>query len=162
MAGLRGWRPRVSQRKEQDRISAEENKALFRRLFEAINEGDWAAIDDVLAADLYFDVPAAPKLHTREDFRRGMMFDRVSFPPAQWTIDEIVADGDDVAVWMTFRGVHSAVVRGMPPTGSEIAAANVCFARFADGKIVEARWLHDQTQVLVKIRAIPPPTQPEV
>ncbi len=89
-------------------MSTEENKALFQRWIEAINEGNWAAFDEIVDAGFSLQTPGASRPRTREDLKRGVMLDRVAFPPGQYTVDRVVAQGDTVAAWMTFRGVHSA------------------------------------------------------
>jgi len=100
------------------------------------------------------NAPTFPQLRTMEDLKQSLMGDRVAFPPAQWIIEDLVAEGDQVAGWATFRGVHSAPWYGLEPTGNEVAVTVVCIARFDGGKIVEARYLDDLYSLLAQVRAV--------
>jgi predicted ester cyclase len=58
-------------------------------------------------------------------------------------IDELVADGDRVAVATTFTGTHSGELMGMAPTGRTVSVTGIDIVRVADGQIVEHRGLTD-------------------
>jgi predicted ester cyclase len=60
--------------------------------------------------------------------------------PYQCTIDDMVAEGDRVAVRVTWRGVHRGPFMGMQPTGREFRASGIGVYRVADGRVAE-RWL---------------------
>ncbi len=138
-------------------MSVEQNKALMQRWAAAMNDGDWAALDDVLAAAFVYTNPSVSSVHTRDEFKQLMVAMRTGFPPGRWTVDDIVGEGDKVAGRLTFRGVHSAPYRGVPPTGREITMENLVISRIAGGKVVESRALSDSLGLLVSIGAIPAP-----
>ena len=46
---------------------------------------------------------------------------RGGFPDIQWTLEEIVAEGDKVAARFTMRGTHRGTFFGVPPTGKTIS-----------------------------------------
>jgi steroid delta-isomerase-like uncharacterized protein len=68
---------------------------------------------------------------------------RDAFPDVEVEIDEIVAEGDRVAVATTFSGTHQGELMGMAPTGRRVAVTGIDIVRVADGKIVEHRGLTD-------------------
>jgi predicted ester cyclase len=68
---------------------------------------------------------------------------RDAFPDVEVEIDEIVAEGDRVAVATTFTGTHEGELMGMAPTGRRVAVTGVDIVRVADGKIAEHRGLTD-------------------
>ena len=68
---------------------------------------------------------------------------RDAFPDVAVEIDEIVAEGDRVAVATTFSGTHQGELMGMAPTGRRVAVTGIDIVRVADGKIVEHRGLTD-------------------
>ena len=57
-------------------------------------------------------------------------------------VDELVADGDRVAVATTTTGVHSGELLGAQPTGRRVEITGIDLVR-VDGKIVEHRGLTD-------------------
>ncbi len=63
------------------------------------------------------------------------------------TVDELVADGDRVAVATTPSGVHTGEFLGMAPTGRRVSVTGIDVVR-VDGKIVEHRGLTDTVGLL--------------
>ena len=67
-------------------------------------------------------------------------------PDIQATIEDIVAQGEKVAVRWTFRGTHAGEsLLGGSPTGEPFTTVSISVYRFANGKIeedwgVDARW----------------------
>jgi predicted ester cyclase len=69
------------------------------------------------------------------------------------TVDELIADGDRVAVATTTSGVHSGELFGVEPTGRRIAVTGIDLVRVADGLIVEHRGLTDTVGLLRQLHA---------
>ncbi len=125
-------------------MSAEANMAVVRRYIEGwANEGDEAALAAVIAPDwgthgtqsatatpagLPPGVAGAKQLH--EEIR-------AIWPDNRWTIEDIFAAGDRVAVRMTNRATHRGTYRGIPATGKRVEFAAIWIFRIADGKIAE-------------------------
>jgi steroid delta-isomerase-like uncharacterized protein len=68
---------------------------------------------------------------------------RDAFPDAAVTIDELVADGDRVAVATTLTGTHDGALMGVPATGRRVSVTGIDIVRVAEGEIVEHRGLTD-------------------
>jgi predicted ester cyclase len=68
---------------------------------------------------------------------------RDAFPDAAVEIDELVADGDRVAVATTLTGTHEGELMGMAPTGRRVSVTGIDIVRIEGGKIVEHRGLTD-------------------
>jgi len=66
------------------------------------------------------------------------------------TVDELVADGDRVAVATTTSGVHSGHLFGVAPTGRRVSVAGIDVVR-VDGRIVEHRGLTDTVGLLRQV-----------
>jgi predicted ester cyclase len=63
------------------------------------------------------------------------------------TVDEVVAEGDRVAVATTTTGRHDGELFGVAPTGRRVAVTGIDLVR-VDGKIVEHRGLTDTVGLL--------------
>ena len=63
------------------------------------------------------------------------------------TIDDLIADGDRVAVATTTTGVHDGDLLGIAPTGRRVAVTGIDLVR-VDGRIVEHRGLTDTVGLL--------------
>jgi steroid delta-isomerase-like uncharacterized protein len=120
-------------------MSTEDNKALVRRLFEEVlNQGNFAVFDELYAPDFIFHEPAFPQVRTREDDKRWLIESRSAYPDFHLTIEDLIAEGDQVVVRFTSRGPH-------PATGKQITVTGIFIARFANDQFVEiwhqADWL---------------------
>jgi steroid delta-isomerase-like uncharacterized protein len=68
---------------------------------------------------------------------------RDAFPDIEVEVDELVAEGDRVAVATTFTGTHTGSIMGMEPTGKRVSVTGIDIVRVAEGRIVEHRGLTD-------------------
>lgn len=60
-----------------------------------------------------------------------------AFPDLQLTTEDMVAEGDKVAIRNTWRGTHQGAFQGLPPTGKHVAFTGTDIFRFVGGKIAE-------------------------
>jgi len=133
----------------------EENKALVRRTIEELEKANWAAFVELHAPDFVYHEPGNPKPTTSEDVEQGARMLHAAFPDWRHTIEDMIVEGDKVAVRMTIRGTHKGDFLGVPATGKEVAFTNICIFRIAGGKIAEAWQEIDMMSVMQQIGAIP-------
>jgi predicted ester cyclase len=69
------------------------------------------------------------------------------------TIDELVADGDRVAVATTTSGTHNGELFGVAPTGRRISVTGIDIVRVEGDRIVEHRGLTDTVGLLRQLHA---------
>lgn len=136
---------------------SEANKALARRLFDAINAHDLDAAHKLYAADAtYHDLPPGmPK--SWETVVTAMTGYFEAFPDMQTEIEEIVADGDKVAVRYRWTGTHSGPLLDIPATGKKVNQSGAGLYRFAGGKIVESWLKGDQMNLMQQLGVMPTP-----
>ena len=79
-----------------------------------------------------------------------MLF-RTAFPDIHFTVDNILAEGDDVAVKYTFRGTHRGRFGELEPTGRTIDISGVLIARLRDSRIETAFSAFDTTEMLSQL-----------
>ena len=72
-----------------------------------------------------------------------------------WTVEEMVADSETVAVRYTMTGTHRGDFAGVPPTGKAVVAQSMAFYRLADGQIVEERAHLDMLGILQQLGVAP-------
>jgi len=141
-------------------MSLEAHKAGAQRFMdEVINMGNMPVADEVLSPR-FFDHTAYPGIPAGREGRKmalGMM--RAAFPNLQISTEDMIAEGDRLAIRHTIRGTHQHEFLGIPPTGRQIEVAGVTIVRFEDGQIVE-HWLYnDDLSMLRQLGAIPSPEQ---
>src|SRR6188508_2551541 len=101
-------------------MESDENAAAVRRWFQAFNDGDMAAERAARTEDYVAHVPGMPMPLNGENWEQfiGMFFD--GFPDMQLVVEDVVAQGDRVAVRWTFVGTHEGEFFGSPPTGTQV------------------------------------------
>jgi steroid delta-isomerase-like uncharacterized protein len=116
----------------------EYNRNLIRAHYEATtNRFDPAAIDEQVADD-FFDHAAGARLGP-EGVKQHIQGLKAVFLDLHVTIEDIIAEGDKVAVRARWQGTHSADFRGIPASHKQVEFSGMVFWRIADGKIRE-RW----------------------
>jgi steroid delta-isomerase-like uncharacterized protein len=138
-------------------MSTEENKALIRRFYAAIDRGDIAALDELMAADYINHAPppfpvSAGREGVKEAFRLFW-----TATPGYHTIDDQIAEGDKVVTRLTAHGTHEGDLPGAPRTGRPLEMTAIAIHRIADGKIVEHWANKDEVRFLQQIGVLPQP-----
>src|SRR5918997_1038385 len=119
--------------------SAEENKALVRRLIEANANADLDMLDKLLAPD-FVDHRLVPGQEPgREGFKQQIAEQYASFSNFRINIDDQVsAEGDRVITRLTRKGIHDrGEFMDVAPTGMEYRSSSIVIHRIVGGKIVE-------------------------
>jgi steroid delta-isomerase-like uncharacterized protein len=78
-----------------------------------------------------------------------------AFPDLKWTVQDMRAEGDTVAVRYTMSGTHEGPFAGVEATGKAIRSESMAFYRLSHGKIVEERAQLDMLGILTQMGAIP-------
>ncbi len=119
---------------------AERNKMLVRKIVEEMfNLGNLDVAPEIFAAD-FVDrghQQVADKKDGPQGFAELVGAVRSALPDLKATIQNMVADGDYVAMWNTATATHRGEFFGMPPSGQRIQMRDFHFFRFANGKVVE-------------------------
>ena len=138
-------------------MGSDASAEVVRRWFQAFNDGDMEAEAAARSADFVAHAPGMPIPLDGEDWQQfiGMFF--AGFPDMQLDVQDIVAQGDRVAVRWIFHGTHQGEFFGVPPTGTRVRMNAIEINRVQDGKIAE-HWVElDQLSMLQQIGAIPSP-----
>ncbi|MFC6863214.1 ester cyclase [Halomicroarcula sp. GCM10025817] len=134
-----------------------DNKRIARQIPEAVaTAGDLDLIDTICAVDLADHSPLG-EIESRAEFREQMESIRGAFSDFSATVDDVVAEGDTVAMRVTLRGTHDGPFMGIEPTGNEFEVSNMVFTRIEDGKIAERWVLPDMLGMLQQVGAVDMP-----
>ena len=123
---------------------SEQNKAMVRRLVEAINAG----AEEVAVEELFAPRAARRIKRLFADFRRA-------FPDWQEEIVQLVAEGDAVAGRFRCSGTHRGEFLGEAPTQKRMDVEEVFFLRAEDGKFVDFWALEDSMGRMRKLGLLP-------
>jgi steroid delta-isomerase-like uncharacterized protein len=123
-------------------MSAEDNKKLVLEHYEAfLNRRDDNAVSNQLTADFVdHEMPPGTPVGPGGALQyRSMLL--AAFPDLRVKVEDIVAEGDRVAVRAVWTGTHrgSFTAMPLPPTNRTAQLSGMVFWRIRDGKLAE-RW----------------------
>lgn len=137
-------------------MSLEEQKAIVRRYQDILNRGELDALGEVVAADISMP-DALPGFPPGLAGARAIAAANIAMiPDFHVAIEELVAEGDRVAAFLSITGTHTRDLFGVPPSGRAFKVVGMSLFRIADGLIVEHRGVGDIVGVLQQIGALPP------
>ena len=127
-------------------MSAEENKAIFRRYVEEVsNRGNLEVADEIFDRYLAHQPDGSVLERGPEDVKRFMAEFRRAFSGFSSSVEDQIAEGDKVMTRWTMRGIHESEFRGIAPTGEEVEINGIGIFRFSpEGKVVESWDSYDQ------------------
>ena len=137
--------------------NSEENKAVVRRFWDAMNTRQWDAFDDLLAPDVVRHCQATPEISVQscEQFKEFFRQDATVFPDSIQTFTHLVAEGDFVAVWATYEGTQRGQLGPFPPSGKKVRFDFGAVFRVEKGKIAEWWVTWDNTAILMQLGHLP-------
>jgi predicted ester cyclase len=131
-----------------------DNAAIVRELFErGLSGGDTAVIDRLVAPAVRFAQPGVP--HGREGLGLVVELDNDAFGAWRYDLDDLLADGDRVAVRWTARGRHENTYLGEGPTGRDVTQSGISMLRLGDGVVTEIWSQPDTFGLLQQLGVLP-------
>jgi predicted ester cyclase len=120
-------------------MSIEENKATMRRVFEnVLGKGNLEIIPELVAPEYKIFSPLGVEARGPEGFKDMVIAFRTAFPDLDIKIENIVAEGEYVALHYNMSGTFQGDFAGIKPTGNPFSLPGAVFVRLSKGKEVEA------------------------
>jgi predicted ester cyclase len=135
-----------------------ENKALIRRWFDEVwTRGRIQAIDQLrsLKATAVGLGEGDTIAHGPDPFKAFFLNLRATLPDLKVTIEDLLAEGDKVAVRYSVEGTHQGEALASPATGQKIRFTGITIARVEGGKIVQGWNNLDQLGLLTQLGLLP-------
>jgi steroid delta-isomerase-like uncharacterized protein len=140
-------------------MSTEDNKAIVRRLIEeGLNQRNLAIFDELYASDFVYQL-GSTTIQGREPYKQFISMSFAAFPDLRFTIEDQVAESDEVVTRWTLRGTHQGPFQDIPPTGKHVMVTGIGINRFANGKIVENWTNMDALGLRQQLGVVPAPGQ---
>ena len=120
-------------------MSIAENKALTSRVFDMMNNRRLKMFDELFAASVQYHGQSDPQVRDRAAWRDRLEALLASYPNMHITVEDVVAEGDRVAVRYTFRGTNCgpSPTVGIEAGGKKVEVCGMTIWRSAGGKVVE-------------------------
>jgi steroid delta-isomerase-like uncharacterized protein len=161
--GCLGWhtadKGETTQKGAYGHMSAEENKAIARRAYEAVSQNNLDALDELVASDLTDHDPAPGQAPGLEGVKQWFSSVHTALSGFQLNVEDMIAEDDKVVVRVRMSGTHQGEFMGSAPTGNRVTITGIDILRIAEGKIVERRGNFDNLSMMQQLGAIPGPGQ---
>ena len=138
-------------------MQVEKNKATVRRFIEAMNNREFAILDQLLAPNVVRHCQATPGIQVRslDDFKEFLRRDFEAFPDAHQELHILIAEDDKVAVYLTYRGTQMGPMGPFPASGKTVEANFLGILRLEGDTIAEI-WIEwDNLNILTQLGHFP-------
>lgn len=126
-------------------MSLDHNKTVARRFREDLwKSGNLSLADEIIDRNclVHARIPVAIDFSTGpEAMKHLLFFYHLTFSEITMTVEDIIAEGDLVAVRWRGQGSHTGELFGIPATGREVHTSGTDLLRIVDGRIVEG-WVN--------------------
>jgi predicted ester cyclase len=129
----------------------EASKALVKRYFMAIEEGDLTALDEVVSTHYRDHAPG--RKPGRGPLKAAVQTLRVAFPDMTSTVTHMRAEGDLIAVRNRVTGTQHGPLGELPATGNHVDFTALQLFRVEDELIVEHWEIFDETTLTQELSA---------
>ena len=136
----------------QREFNKERVREIIDRIF--IHQED-SAIDDLVAPD-FVPHTFGPMPPGREGLREGMRRAGAGVSDPEFTIHDMIAEGDEVAVRLTTSARHTGTFMGIEPTGNRYAIDEIHIFRLRDGLLVEHWHEFDKGKLMAQLKGEAP------
>jgi steroid delta-isomerase-like uncharacterized protein len=124
----------------QQNNSPDENKQIVQRFVEECwNQGNLNKVSELLADQVRFHDPVFPNMNAGiQNIQNHIETSRKAFPDLKFTVDDTIAERNEVVVHWTAHGTHKGAFLGMPPTNRKVTIDGTSIYRLEGSKIAEA------------------------
>jgi steroid delta-isomerase-like uncharacterized protein len=130
------------------------NKTIAQQAMEALHQRNLDGVRAAVAsgARFYGWAPVPLDVDGYQGFMSALL---AAFPDSRFLVDDVIAEGDRVAVRHRLQGTHQAEFQGIPATGKQVEVGGIVIFHIENEMIVEA-WLNaDLMGMLQQLGAVP-------
>jgi steroid delta-isomerase-like uncharacterized protein len=140
-------------------MSTTDNRVTVRRYYdEVLNAGKLDVLSSLAVEQYEEHDPLPGQGNGLNGLRERVEMLRRAFRP-HFTVEDVIAEHDKVAVRWTNRGTHVGEFLGIPPTERAFEIAGIDIHRFQDGKMAEHWHVVDLFSQMQQLGLIPLPAE---
>lgn len=142
-----------------DKEKTDFHKHIIREFVDAINAQNWDKLDRLVAPNFvrYSKANGEPGIRNRDQLKEFLRSELETFPDAKESIEDMLAEGDKVAVRQRFQGTQQGWMGSYPPSGKKMIADYLAIYRIQNDQIVEAWAIWDNLNGLKQLGHFDPP-----
>ncbi len=138
-------------------MSTDQNVALVRRMFAALDNNDLTVVPEIFDPAWINRDPSLPPLVGHDGARQLITLFKSAFADLRTEIVDIIAEGDLVAARVTVTGTHTGDFMNIPPTGRQVVTSASGIFQVRNGRVVENRVNFDALGLLRQLGVMPEP-----
>jgi predicted ester cyclase len=132
-------------------------KRTVKRYPKAVSAGEFDVIEEICTESIVNHTPLAD-VTGHEALKPYETRIHEAFPGFDVAFDDLLVEGDRVAMRLTITGDHQGPMMDIEPTGTEVTFGNTIFHRM-EGGLIAKRWVQpDIFGILVQLGAIDRPS----
>ena len=136
-------------------MSTDSNKAIVRRFIDEIFVGGRKETVDELLADDFIAHTGPSTGHPKDDLKAAIDRTSGALDDPRFTIEDLIAEGDRVAVRLTTAATQVGEFMGLPATNKRYEIGEIHIFRLRDGKVTEHWHQLDQMGLMKQLGAMP-------
>lgn len=137
------------------------NKTVVRRFVDGVlNQHDRGTAAEMCVPNLAWHGGVLGELRDLSSYQEYLDSLFAAFPDLRVQIEDVVAEGDRVAVRVVISGTHRGEFHGIAPTGKRVSGTGTSSYRVVDGRIVEEWWQPDLLGMMKQLDVLPATVRP--
>ena len=132
-------------------MTANEIRALVERRAASFRSQDAAALAADHAEHGVVESPSTGTHRGRREIQESYERWTAAFPGGEYTVETVIVENDQAAVFFRLAGTHQGDFLGLPATGKRIEFQGVLLQRFENNQIVHERRIYDFSGVMIKL-----------
>lgn len=122
---------------------------------EVFNKGNMAFIDEHTATDFVEHTPSPGQEQGIESFKKFVAAWRAAMPDLKFAVNEVVSEGDLVAIHVTQSGTMQGDLFGPAAKGKRMDVSGIDLVRIKDGKMTEHWGYYEEAKMFTQLGLMP-------
>lgn len=144
-------------------MTTQESKETVRRLIEILNSHDLSRLDEICHDNMLYRLNTEVGASDLEAYKELIQNSYNSFPDLEFTIEELIAEGNKVHMIYKLIGTHKGKMVGthedekieIPASNNRIELAVSSLVILKQEKIIEQQEFYDSLTLMKQIDAVP-------
>jgi predicted ester cyclase len=128
-----------------------QNKEIVRQVFAAIDSNNFKKLNELFANDFGLMGPGLETPWKQDAVFQAMETHYKSFPEWTHNIEEMIAEGDKVAVKLIQVGIQKEMYEGIPATGIKITNPAMSIMTLVDGQVKDWWVIEDNLGFMLQL-----------
>ena len=137
-----------------------QNKEIIRRLINILNSRDLLRLQEVYDDNMVYRTSSGDEYRGLDTYRQAIEASFEGFSDLEFSIEELMAEGNRVHMLYSMSGTHDGEYLGIPPSNQTVVHRASSLLTLKDGRVVEQVDFYDWLHFLKQLGAVSGEVQP--